>query len=96
MWAILNSYLSLCRELFFFILFDYIEDLVVEQIVKNTVGCTDDNVTELDFAGILVGKVRRVLADGVLCVLQDLTQLHAFLDFTFLLEQLDMLFAGQD
>lgn len=85
MYAILTSYLSLCRELLFFVLFYNIEDLVVEQIVKNAVSCTNDNVTELDFAGVFVGEVGRVLADGVLCVLQDLTQLHAFLDLTFLL-----------
>lgn len=73
-----------------------VEDFVVEQVVEDAVSCADDHVAEVNLAGVLIGLVRGVLADVVLALLKHLTQLNAFLDLALLLEQLDVLFSGQD
>ena len=75
---------------------DNVQNFVVEQIVKNSVSCTDDYVAQINLTGVLVSKLGSILAHIVLALFENLAQLNAFLDLSFLLKQLDMFFPGQN
>lgn len=83
-------------KLSLFVSFHNRENLVVEQVVENSIGRADYEVAQLCLTCVFIGAVRCVLAHIVLACLQHLPQLHAFLDFASKLELLNVLLSGQD
>ena len=75
---------------------DDVKNFVVEQIVENSVSCTDDHVAEINLTGVLISKLRSILAHVILALFEHLAQLNAFLDLSFLFKQLDVFFPGQN
>lgn len=91
-WVILLFY----SESAFFVLFYDIQYFMIEQIIENAICRANNYVAKMNFTGVLVSQLWSILANIVLALFEDLSQLNAFLDLSFLLEQLNVFFPGQD
>lgn len=79
-----------------FVLFYDIQYFMIEQIIENAICRANNYVAKMNFTGVLVSQLWSILANIVLALFEDLSQLNAFLDLSFLLEQFDVFFPGQD
>ena len=79
-----------------FVLFYDIQYFMIEQIIENAICRANNYVAKMNFTGVLVSQLWSILANIVLALFEDLSQLNAFLDLSFLLEQLNVFFPGQD
>jgi len=91
-WVILLFY----SESALFVLFYDIQYFMIEQIIENAICRANNYVAKMNFTGVLVSQLWSILANIVLALFEDLSQLNAFLDLSFLLEQLNVFFPGQD
>ena len=73
-----------------------IQYFMIEQIIENAICRANNYVAKMNFTGVLVSQLWSILANIVLALFEDLSQLNAFLDLSFLLEQLNVFFPGQD